>query len=105
MRYLPIHGDFDKEIKRKYYQTSPQLKKSVEPELPRPFVFKEMPGPKLVRGDVIWVRRKYDRSKPDAWEKFVIKQRTAKKCRYRNTNYYGPYWTVADINALCPMRP
>ena len=81
------------------------MDRSEEPEPPRPFIFSEIPGPKLVRGDVIWARRKSDRSKKDAWEKFVIKQRTAKKCRYRNTNYYGPYWTVDDINALCPMRP
>ena len=52
------------------------------------------------------MRRKSDRSDPNAWdwEKFVIKQRTSKKVRYGQTNYFGPYWTITDINGTDIMK-
>ena len=65
-----------------------------EPESPEPFVFKELPKPKLVKNNVIWARRKADRSNPDAWEKFTMSQKTHKRVKYGSTNHYGPHWNV-----------
>ena len=90
--------DFRNEVKRRYHQTSPQLHKKREPEPPKPFVFDEMPKPKLTRGTVIYARKRSERDNPNAWEKFIIKIKTHKRVKYGDTKHYGPHWNVTDIN-------
>ena len=57
--------DFRNEIRRKFHQTSPQLHKKREPEPPKPFVFDEMPKPKLTKGTVIFARKRSERDNPN----------------------------------------
>ena len=94
----PETASYEREFNREYHQVSPQLNKDPEPKPPEPFVFDEMPSVKLVKGDVVWARKRCERHDPKAWEKFTIKIRTHKKCRYGNTNYFGPHYNVTDIN-------
>ena len=67
-----------------------------EPEASEPFVFDEMPRPKLVKNSKIWARKKSNRNKPGAWEKFKIIIRTHKRCKYGDTKHCGPHWNVVD---------
>ena len=77
-----------------YLNLTPPLDR--EPEAPTPFVFDEMPRPKLVKNSEIWARRKSDRNKPEAWEKMKTIVRTHKRCKYGDTKHYGPHWNVVD---------
>ena len=93
-----IDEELERELNREYIKLSPQIHKQAPKE--KPFEYPEMKTGRLVRGDVIWARQLKDRSDPNAWHKFTIMVRTHKKCRYGETNHYGPHWNVLDENEV-----